>query len=120
MRGTVASVNERDQRNIEGIAKAYEAAGLHGGVVVQHACQYGRLIGNQSHGLTGQPAEPTDNVSGEGGMHFHEFRAVENAVDERVHIIRFLRVVGNQIIKRGNLTVGRIQKIQKRRLLIMV
>ena len=58
-------VDERDDRDVEGVAEAHEARRLAAGVEVEHAGEHHRLVGDEADGAAGDAAEAGDDVARE-------------------------------------------------------
>ena len=73
---------EGDERNIEGIAEADKAGALVRGVDIQRPGQVVGLVGDDADGLSGQAAEPDDDVPGILGLDFKEVVVVQDLPDD--------------------------------------
>ena len=97
-------VDQRDQRNVEGIAEADKARALDGSVDVQHTCIVSsnnvsqltasrrtglveRLVGNNSNGAAIEASEANNQVLGVVGLHLKEVRLVHK-LEERKSKLR--------------------------------
>ena len=103
-------VDEGDDRDVEGVAKAHEARRLAAGVAVEHAGQHHRLIGDHAHGAAGNAAQPNDDVAGEGFGQFEEIALVQNFEDQFLDVVRFVWVIGYQSIQRRVGALGIVER----------
>ena len=55
-------VDERDDRDVEGVAEADEARGLDRGVDVEDAGERARVVGDDADGMAAEPGEAADDV----------------------------------------------------------
>ena len=88
-------IHQGDQRNVEGVAEAHETGGFARGVDIQHAGQHFGLIGHHAHAASVHVGEADDDVAGELAVYFEELAVVHDTIDNIVHIVRLVRVVGN-------------------------
>ena len=86
-------VDERHQRNVEGIAEAHEARALAAGVAVEHAGVNAGLVGHHADRLAVEARKADDDVAREVALDFHEFPIVDNGADDLVHVVGHVGVV---------------------------
>ncbi len=98
-RKEAGNVHEGDERNVEGVAKTYEAGGLAAGVDVQHAGEFAGLVGHDAHAAAVHVRKAHDDILGKVFMHFEELPVVHNAADDLIHVIGFVGVVGNNTVE---------------------
>ena len=82
------NVDQRNQWHVETVAEPHESGRLGGSVDVEDTGQERRLVTHQADGPTAHPAEPDHYVGGVGGLDFHEFFVVHDAVDNLTNIVR--------------------------------
>ena len=71
-------VLEGHERDVEAVAEAHEARGLHRGVDVEAAGQVGGLVGDDADRAAAEPAEADDDVRREVGVDLEEVAVVED------------------------------------------
>ena len=76
-------VDERDERDVEGVAGAHEARGLDRRVDVEHAGERLRLVADDADGVAAEPREAADDVLGEALVHLEELAVVDDAPRSR-------------------------------------
>ena len=72
-------VDERDKRDVEGVAGANEPRGLVRRVDVEHACERARLVADDADRVAVQPREAADDVLGPTLVHLEEVAVVDHA-----------------------------------------
>jgi len=104
-------VDERDDRNIEGVAGADEARSLLRRVDIQTAGELGRLVGDDADADPVDTAEADDHVHRAPGLHLEELVVIEDAADDLVHVVGLVRRVGDQGVEfevlRGQIVLDR-------------
>ena len=100
-------VDERDERDVERVAGAHETRRLHGRVDVEHAGERLRLVADDPDGVAAEPREPADDVLGEALVHLEKLAFVDDAPDDVLHVVRLVRIVGDQRVELGVLAVDR-------------
>src|SRR5271167_3250398 len=95
------NVNEGQQRQVEGIAEAYEARHLVRGVNVEHTRQYARLAGHDAHGSSLHTSKTDHNVGGKAGLDFEEILVVDNALEDAANVVGDFGVCGHHMIELG-------------------
>ncbi len=113
-------VDERDQRNVEGIAGTHEPRGLDGRVDVERPGKHGGLLGDDADRPTAKSREADDDVRGPTGLDLEQLAAVDDPADHVVHVIRRGRILGNDRVERGIASIGRIVGVAARRALEVV
>ena len=83
-------VFEGDQRNIETVAEAYEARGLHGGIDIEHAGQKRGLIGHNPHGAPIEPGEANADVWRVMLLDFEKVAVIDNRMDYVANVVRLI------------------------------
>ena len=94
-------VHQRQDRDRERIAEAHEPRGLARAVDVQAPGQHHGLVGDDADGASLQPDEPGQDVLGEGLLDLEEIALVRELVDQLLHVIGLVRVLGDQRVQRG-------------------
>ena len=72
-------VDERDERDVERVARADEARRLRRRVDVEHAGERARLVADDADGLAAEPREAADDVLGEERLQLEELAVVDDA-----------------------------------------
>ena len=93
-------VHEGDDRDIEGVAEAHEPCGLARGVTVKHAGQHHRLVGDKPDRAPGDPAKSGNDVPGERFGDLEKIALVHDLQDQFLHVVRLVRIVGDQGVQR--------------------
>ena len=92
-------INQRHQRDIEGVAEAYEAGCLARCVAVEHSGEEFRLVGNDTYRLSVEAGETDDDVLGVIGLDFEEFAVVDDCADYFVHIVSLVGRFGDNLVE---------------------
>src|SRR3972149_5955602 len=92
-------IAEGEQWNVEGVAEAYEAGDLVGGVDFHRASHDRGFLGNDTHGVTAHAGQPDDSVGGESSLKFNETAAVDDMVDHFVHIVGIVGIGRDDVIQ---------------------
>ena len=74
-------IDQREQRNVEGIAEADEARGFVGGIDVERARQHVGLVGDDADRAALQAAEADHDVRREAGLNLQEILVVDDPRD---------------------------------------
>jgi hypothetical protein len=90
-------VLEGEQRDIEGVTEADEAGALEAGVHVEAAGQDLGLVGHDPHGLPVVAGEPHHDVLGVALLDLEEDPVVGGAANHLAHVVRLVRVVGDEL-----------------------
>src|SRR5207237_2111553 len=90
-------VHEGDQGDVEGVARAHEAAALSGGVDVEHAGQDLGLVAYDAHDVAVQAAEAAHQASGPVGRVLEELAVVEHGGDHPAHVVGLVRAGGHEL-----------------------
>jgi uncharacterized protein RhaS with RHS repeats len=69
-------VDQRQDRDVEGVAEAHEARRLLGGIDVEAAGQHHRLVGDDADGRAVEADEAAENVLGVVGLDLEEIALV--------------------------------------------
>ena len=94
--GQVAGhVGDGQQRDIEGVAAADEAAGLVGRVHVQAAGHDLGLVGDDAHGPAAEARQGGDDVLGKVVVRLEEVAVVDDGPDDVVHVVGGAGAVGD-------------------------
>ena len=101
-------INQADERDIEVVAKPHKPGPLDRGIIIEYPGQDSRLVGNEPDGLSSQSAESDNEVARKCLVDFKKLLAVEDAVYQYLHIVRLVRVSGDQIVEGGVSSVRRI------------
>src|SRR6185312_17135020 len=84
-------VHERQEGDVEGVAGAYEASPLLGGVDVEHAGERGGLVADDPDRVTVEAGEATDDVRSEMLMDLQQLAVVDHEADHVAHVVRLVR-----------------------------
>ena len=93
-------VYQRYDRNIECIAETNETCAFTRCVAIEYTSQILRLISNDTYRLSVETGETDDDILCIIFLDFKEFTVVHNSADHFVHVIRFSRAVGDNIVQR--------------------
>ena len=100
------NIHQRKQRNTECIAGADKAGSLIGAVDI-HAAGHGLgLVGNNTNGAAVEAGEAGNHIGGIHSHVVHVLAAIGDGLDDFVHIIRFIGVIGNDGIQLIGNTIG--------------
>ncbi len=113
-------VNERYQRNVEGVAEAYKAATLLRGVHVEHTGHAVRLVGNNAHRLAVEAGKAHDDVLGKVLVYLEELAVIDDGADHLIHVIGVIGALGDDVVQRILNTVDGIGALNTRCLLHVV
>ena len=94
-------VNKGDDRNVKGIAEADEAPCLFRTVDIEHARQHQRLVGNDTHGASLDPAKADNDIARIARLQFKEIAFVDHLGDQFLDVIGNGRARGDQRIEAG-------------------
>ena len=84
-------VDERDERDVEGVAGADEARRLGRRVDVEHAGERLRLVADDADRVPAEPREAADDVLGAVRLHLEELAVVDDLRDHLLHVVRLRR-----------------------------
>src|SRR5713101_1923052 len=102
---------KRHQRDVEAIAKAYEARAFNRRIDIERSGQHRRLVRDHSHRLPVQARKSHHNVLRIMFLDFEEIPVVDNCVDHVFHVVRQVRLIGDD---RVELLVGAVDGIGTR------
>ena len=108
-------VDERDERDVERVARADEARRLRRRVDVEHARERARLVADDADAPAAEPREAADDVLGEARLQLEEVPVVDDEPDHALDVVRLRRLVGNERVELGRLAVDRIGRLVVRR-----
>ena len=108
-------VDERDQRDVERVARPYEARRLHGRVDVQHAGQRPRLVSDDPDRVSAEPREAAHDVLRVPLVHLEELALVDDPPHDVLHVVGPVRIVRNQRVQLGVLAVDGVGRVEVRR-----
>ena len=108
-------VDERHQRDVEGIACPDEPRGLDRRIDVEGAGEDGRLLRDDPDAAPAESREPDDDVLRPAGLDLQERGVVDDATQDVMHVIRQPRVVGDDRVELGLHPVGRIGRVDASR-----
>ena len=91
-------IDERNNRNIEGIAKADKSCGLDTAFDIQAPGQDQRLIGNNANSLSSHSCKTNQNIFGVVRLEFKEVSVIHSFKNELLHVIWHIGVIGNQAV----------------------
>ena len=109
-----------DDRDVEAVAGPDEPGSLNRGVDIQTAGQHHGLVGNNPHGLAVQPREADEDVLREMFLHLEEIALINDHPDEFFHVVRFVRIVGDDGVQRFVHPVGIVPGLSPRRIFEVV
>ena len=92
-------VHEGDNRNVEGIAEAYESGSLPGCVDVENAGDDLRLVGHDADTSAVHVCEANYDVAGVALVNLEEFPVIDNALYDIVHVVGLVRAVRDDVIE---------------------
>ena len=93
-------VNQCDDGDVEAVAEAYEAGSLAAGVAVEYSCEGFGLVGHDADGLSVEAGEAYDDVLGKVFVDFKEFAVVYDGMNDVVHVVGVVGVVGQNFVER--------------------
>ena len=109
-------VDERDERDVERVARADEARGLRRRVDVEHAGERVRLVADDADAAAAEPREAADDVLGEARLQLEERRRRRRrAAITRFMSYGFVGSSGTSVVELGRLAVDRIGRLVVRR-----
>ena len=94
-----ANVDERDERDVERVARAHEPRRFHGRVDVEHAGQSPRLVADDPDGVPAETREPAHDVLRVPLVHLEELALVDDPPHDVLHVVRLVRIVRNQRVQ---------------------
>jgi hypothetical protein len=113
-------VDERHERDVEGVAGPHEPGRLDRGVDVEHACERGRLVPDDPDRVAAEAREAADDVLRVERLQLEERTVVDDGLDHALDVVRLVRGVRDQRVELGRLTVGRVRRRGVRRRLEVV
>jgi hypothetical protein len=108
-------VHERDEREVERVAGADEARGLHRRVDVEHAGERPRLVSDHADRVAAEPREAADDVLGVALVDLEELAVVDDPLHNVLHVVRLVGVVGDERVEVGLLPIRWIRRRRVRR-----
>ena len=93
-------VDERQQWNVERVARADESRGLVGRVDVERSGQHRRLVRHDADAASADVREADDDVRRPGRLDLEEVAVVDDTTDDVVHVVRLSRFGRNDRVKR--------------------
>ena len=100
------NVNKRENLNVESIAETYETGCFAGCIAVKHTGEPVGLVGDDTCRATVETGETADDIFCVVFLNFHEVAVVHDSVDNIFHVIRFVRVVRNNLVEAVIYTCG--------------
>mmetsp|Transcript_1669 Transcript_1669/g.3277 ORF Transcript_1669/g.3277 Transcript_1669/m.3277 type:complete len:416 (-) Transcript_1669:224-1471(-) len=100
--------------DVEGVAKANEAASLHTCVNIEAACLVQGLVSNHTNGPTFHASKADNDVLCKVRHDLKELLVVYYLADDRLHIIRDVRVRGHHAVERLICTINGIAALALR------
>jgi hypothetical protein len=88
------------QRNVESIAETNETCPFYAGIYIARSGHYFRLVGHNADGFSVEAGKTHQNVLGKFFVYFEKTVFVHNNIDDFLHVVRTVRVVGNNFIKK--------------------
>lgn len=113
-------VDERQERDVEGIAEADEARRLVRGVDVEAARHDLRLVRDDADDLAVEARVADDDVRREELLDLEELPVVDERADDILHVVRHVRVVRHDGVEALILAVRVIRRLDGRRILEVV
>ncbi|HET9520965.1 MAG TPA: hypothetical protein VFO73_07975 [Candidatus Limnocylindrales bacterium] len=101
-------IDERDERDIEAVARPDESRGLRRRVDVESTREDGRLLGHDADAPTGESREPDDDVLRPRGLNLEELAVVDHARDDVMHVVGPRGIVRDDRVELRILAIGRI------------
>ena len=114
------NIDERYQRNVEGIAETHEACGFARCVAVEHAGEEFGLVGHDADALAVEAGEAYDDVAGIVALDFKEFAVVDDCSDYLIHVVRAVGAVGDDFVERILHAVDGVVALHRRCILKVV
>ena len=94
-------VNERDEREVEGVAGSDEPGGLLGGLDVEHPGEHHGLVADHSDRPAIEAGEAAHDVPGPGRVVLHELALVDDGGDDLAHVVGHVGAVGHEVVELG-------------------
>ena len=101
-------VDERYERDVEGVAKAHEPRGLHRCVDVEDAREDHRLLRDDADGATVKAREGADDVLRPALVHLEHILIVDDVADDLFHVVGLVRGIGDDSVQGRLLAIGRV------------
>ena len=101
-------VNERYDRNIEGIAETDEAGCLAASVYIEYTCVSCWLVGYDTYALTIEAGETCDDVLGELRLNLEELSVISYSANHLIHIVCLVRILRDNLVQSIVHTVDRV------------
>ena len=114
------NIDECDERDVERVAETDEPRRLLRGVDVEYSREVGGLICDDPDRMAGKSAETNDDVAGIERRHLEEGAIVDDQPDQLLHVVGFVRIVGNQSAQLGRHPVRWILRGDERRIFVVV
>ena len=102
------NVDERDDRDAEGVAEPHEPRRLDRALDVEAAGQHQRLIRHETHAPPADPPESDHDVPRVVGHQLEEVRLVHDLDDQLLDVVRRVRIARGEGVERGLDAVDRI------------
>ena len=93
------NIDERHDGNVECVAEADEASALAAAVAIEHACKLLGLVGNDADALTVEAGKADDDVLCEVRLNLEELAVIDDAGNYLIHVVRHVRIVGNDVVQ---------------------
>ena len=90
-------VDERHQRDVEGVARPHEAPALLRRVDVEHAGQDLGLVPHDADGVAVEAGEAADDVLGPVGEVLVEVAVVDHGSDDALHVVGLVGALGHEL-----------------------
>ncbi len=107
------NINKGKDLDVECVAETYETCGLAAGVAVKHTGKPVRLVGNDTCRAAVETSETADDVLGIILVNLHEVTVVNDGVDDVLHIVGLVRIIGNDLVQAVLDTCGIIGALNK-------
>ena len=113
-------VDERDERDVERVARAHEPGGLLRRVDVERAREHLRLVPDDADDVAVDPREPAHDVHRPERVHLEELAVVDDLGDHLLHVVRLVRRVRDELDDPVARAVGIVVGLEVRRVLEVV
>lgn len=92
-------VSEGDDGDLESIAESHESSTLYRGINIEATSQNVGLVSNNTNYASFNITESNDNIFGIFGHDLVEVIAINNVLDDMLHVIGLVRIEGNNIVQ---------------------
>ncbi len=92
------NIDQRNDGNIESVAKTNKACPFTRCIDIEHTCQIFWLIGHDTDRLSVKTSKSHDNVSCVIGMHLEKFAFIDDSADYFIHVVGFIGAFGYDFV----------------------